>query len=498
MKKKIKFFCCFVLLLVLSIPIFSQGPGEPFHPMTAPGSRHINRVNTQYFAHKLFWKNPSNTTYNDIYLSPDSSLVISLDSRALVLSGYDSSRIFNDLSLILIGTLEHHTKYYWRVVEHNGSCLTIGPIWYFISEGYRFNYWSDDFSNGLSNYTVNPPGGYWGISYSSNAGGTIPELEHNNLMSGTSYLILNDFFDLSPNINPLSFRYSFDYWFGAGLIGLAYSLDEGITWIPFWQQVVNENIPPTLVSTESVPNENYVKLSLFSSNIYGYWYVDDLILDSPLTVPAPPGQIQVLADTSTRRVFLNWSPGFGIDPIAGYKIQRKIGLPNSSSAYQTISEVGPYTLSFEDSTVQLNAIYTYRIQTKLGWGGVTTWSNEATAYVPDIPTSVKTKTELASEFSLEQNYPNPFNPTTKIKYSIPTVTLRQAQSDILVTLKVYDVLGKEVATLVNEERQQGTYEIEFNGTGLPSGIYFYQLKGADPESSSGQGFVETKKMLLLK
>ncbi|MCW9094309.1 MAG: T9SS type A sorting domain-containing protein, partial [Ignavibacteriaceae bacterium] len=66
------------------------------------------------------------------------------------------------------------------------------------------------------------------------------------------------------------------------------------------------------------------------------------------------------------------------------------------------------------------------------------------------------------------------------------------------TLKVYDLLGREVAVIVNEEKPTGTYEVEFDGTGLPSGIYFYQLKGADPESSSGQGFVETKKMLLLK
>ena len=100
-------------------------------------------------------------------------------------------------------------------------------------------------------------------------------------------------------------------------------------------------------------------------------------------------------------------------------------------------------------------------------------------------------------FSLSQNYPNPFNPVTKIKYSIPSVTLRQVQSDILVTLKVYDLLGREVATLVNEEKPAGEYEVEFNAVShsgnvqnLPSGIYFYQIK-------AGQ-FSETKKMVLLK
>lgn len=93
-------------------------------------------------------------------------------------------------------------------------------------------------------------------------------------------------------------------------------------------------------------------------------------------------------------------------------------------------------------------------------------------------------------FSLYQNYPNPFNPSTKIKYSIPSVTLRQAKSDIHVSLKVYDILGNEIATLVNEEKPAGTYEVTWYAEGLPSGVYFYQLKAGE--------FVSTKKMLLLK
>ena len=92
-------------------------------------------------------------------------------------------------------------------------------------------------------------------------------------------------------------------------------------------------------------------------------------------------------------------------------------------------------------------------------------------------------------FDLNQNYPNPFNPSTKIKYSV--------NSTQKVTLKVYDLLGREIATLVNVEKPAGEYEVEFNAAShsgevrnLPSGIYFYQLK-------AGQ-YVETKKMVLLK
>ncbi len=90
--------------------------------------------------------------------------------------------------------------------------------------------------------------------------------------------------------------------------------------------------------------------------------------------------------------------------------------------------------------------------------------------------------EIPSKFTLEQNYPNPFNPSTTIIYSIPNLEF--------VTLKVFDVLGNEVATLVNEEKTVGSYEVEFNAANLSSGIYFYKLQTGS--------FVETKKMLLLK
>jgi len=85
-------------------------------------------------------------------------------------------------------------------------------------------------------------------------------------------------------------------------------------------------------------------------------------------------------------------------------------------------------------------------------------------------------------FILKQNYPNPFNPSTTIKYQIPELSI--------VTLKVYDVLGSEVATLVNKEKPAGYYNINFNASSLPGGIYFYKLHAGS--------FVKTKKMVLMK
>ena len=89
---------------------------------------------------------------------------------------------------------------------------------------------------------------------------------------------------------------------------------------------------------------------------------------------------------------------------------------------------------------------------------------------------------IPENFLLDQNYPNPFNPITRVQYAIA--------NNQFVTLKVYDVLGKEVETLVNEEKPVGTYELNWNAANLPSGVYFYRFQAGS--------FVETKKMILLK
>jgi len=100
------------------------------------------------------------------------------------------------------------------------------------------------------------------------------------------------------------------------------------------------------------------------------------------------------------------------------------------------------------------------------------------AYSPEVEVEVS----LPLEYSLEQNFPNPFNPTTTIRYAIP--------EDNFVSIKLYDVLGNEVAVLVNEYKSIGEHKVDFNAVGLSSGIYFYYLKSGD--------FTEIKKMTYLK
>jgi hypothetical protein len=115
-----------------------------------------------------------------------------------------------------------------------------------------------------------------------------------------------------------------------------------------------------------------------------------------------------------------------------------------------------------------------------------------TIFVRGTTDSVLTNTKnnnIVKNYSLYQNYPNPFNPTTKIGWVSPVSSWQ--------TLKLYDVLGNEVATLVNEEKPAGNYEINFDGSNLSSGVYFYQLK-ATPGGGQAGSLVVTKKMLLLK
>ena len=108
----------------------------------------------------------------------------------------------------------------------------------------------------------------------------------------------------------------------------------------------------------------------------------------------------------------------------------------------------------------------------------------STTVAGDVATSVLEPGSdvLPKVFALQQNYPNPFNPTTTIQFALPT--------ESQVVLKIYNLLGREVATLVNEELQPGKYKVDFEANGLPSGVYFYRIQAG--------GFSKTRKLTLLK
>jgi hypothetical protein len=183
-----------------------------------------------------------------------------------------------------------------------------------------------------------------------------------------------------------------------------------------------------------------------------------------------------------KAIQLNWSTATETNN-SGFEILRFAQNDNESEKIGFVPGFGtttePKSYSFVDENV-ITGIYKYRLK-QIDFDGTFTYSNEIDVVVDFTP----------KEFVLYQNYPNPFNPSTTIKFEIPG----QARNDnVLVTLKVYDILGNKVATLVNEEKQPGVYVVEFDlesGIRNPaSGIYFYQLKAGS--------FCHTKKMILLQ
>jgi photosystem II stability/assembly factor-like uncharacterized protein len=132
-----------------------------------------------------------------------------------------------------------------------------------------------------------------------------------------------------------------------------------------------------------------------------------------------------------------------------------------------------------DFNPQINSLYIKGNYLFAGTNSFGIWK----ASLADLVTDVKDKNnEIPSKYTLEQNYPNPFNPTTIIKYDISEAGF--------VSLKVYDILGREVQTLVNNYKNKGTYEVNFNGSNLASGVYLYKLKAGS--------FTSIKKMMLIK
>jgi photosystem II stability/assembly factor-like uncharacterized protein len=124
----------------------------------------------------------------------------------------------------------------------------------------------------------------------------------------------------------------------------------------------------------------------------------------------------------------------------------------------------------------------YFINNLTGWATLYNSSNILRTTTGGVSFISNISNEIPSEYYLYQNYPNPFNPATNIKYQI------SKKSNVVI--KIFDILGKEIATLVNEKQTQGTYEVSFDGINLPSGIYFYRITAGD--------FSDIKRMILLK
>ncbi len=181
------------------------------------------------------------------------------------------------------------------------------------------------------------------------------------------------------------------------------------------------------------------------------------------------------------------------DPITGIGWYEGSGWPSGPAPgdHRYLITSGPFNLAAEDTQEIGIAIFMARGD---DYFQSITSLRQATVYLQRfyngaLVTDTEDKPETPSKFSLEQNYPNPFNPVTIIKYTL--------QQQAKVKLKVFDILGREVTTLVNSIQESGRHNIDFNASSLASGVYFYRIEAVPVNGQSGN-FVQTKKMVLLK
>jgi len=184
--------------------------------------------------------------------------------------------------------------------------------------------------------------------------------------------------------------------------------------------------------------------------------------------------------------------------VIGGQIQKNATNDGWTSAYFSIRNLqsgdSVHAQKFQNNaSVQLNGVRSIMFQNGkmivLGFQLVNagTQTNWLRKYTVGSIVGIDPNHENVTQYSLSQNYPNPFNPQTKIKFAVPTNVKGQTSN---VKLIIYDLLGREVTTLVNEELRPGTYEADWDGLNYSSGVYFYKIISGD--------FVETKKMVLMK
>lgn len=315
------------------------------------------------------------------------------------------------------------------------------------------------------------------------------------------------YFNTLAVFNGVNSNWAMECYFDAGGAGRIFggsSIPESFNWIENeWQFValsvslmndvarfyLDNNLVHTWQWTDGIFGGGS-PLSIEASCFFGATPNDEMYIDNyvfnepPLTPPPLYGPTNLLAEEIFNpfpQVKLTWQDNSGYEH--AFNVLRKDGLPFGPGSFKPIGTAPQNATVYIDSTVVVDSTYTYAGFAYNVYGFSDT-SNFATIILK--PVNVTPVNQVVNSFSLWQNYPNPFNPKTSIQYVI--------DSQQFVTLKVYDILGNEIATLVNEDKPAGEYEVEFNASSgignLVSGIYFYKLKAGN--------FIQTKKMILLK
>jgi hypothetical protein len=235
----------------------------------------------------------------------------------------------------------------------------------------------------------------------------------------------------------------------------------------------------SLFRSDSTTTDTVKTLSGFSEGRKEYWRVRAKNVagfsswnQSSLTTKLLPPTNLVLQNSASNEITLTWNDNSSRED--GYVIER---MQNSETSFTLLDTSKGSAKQFTDKNVGQGLTYTYRIK---AYNSVSEsdYSNEASLTLVGL----KEEKEIPTEYSISQNYPNPFNPITKLKFALPQTSLTK--------IIIYDLLGREVQTLINKELDAGYHGVNFNAYNFPSGIYFYKIHLGD--------FINTQKMVLMK
>jgi hypothetical protein len=452
--------------------VVTFGPPCPIDPPSNPSPAN-GATGLPLTGNTASWTNGAGATQIEIWFGEIGNLV----------QVYNGAPI-TSVSLAPFEPLDYNTSYGWQIKGKNDTCTVAGPIWSFTTLQDPFlSEFCDDFAN-LNNWTIVGPLGLtnWSASSGSTSGGTPPELYMSWTPSFVGVSTLRSV--VMPNfLNNTQVNYEFKFyldWYAnpSGVVTLGMTYDGGATSIPFYTLTnPTADVGPIVVqgtfTTPATGSENGQIQITYNGNSFNINWIafDDVCLDWVIPVELT----SFAAASNGEDVELSWTTTTETNN-QGFQIERASSSTTPVQGWEQVGYVAgfgtttePKAYSFIDSELEAGN-YTYRLK-QIDFDGTFSYSDE-----------VNVEVEIPIVYALEQNYPNPFNPSTTIKYSIP--------EEGFVKLAVYNMLGEEVATIVNASRKAGRYEVNFNATGLASGVYVYRIEAAN--------YIASKKLMLMK
>ncbi len=426
------------------------------------------------------WTNGAGTTQVEVFFGPAGNMT----------SVYSGAPI---TQYAIQGPLMYATTYNWKVVCKNDTCAGApAATWAFttMDDPSLVTVFEDHFENGTTNWNITNDGGtcVWLVftpPYPNTY--TLPNIDGGVLSAdvdecGSGSTLLSTATLVTP-INVSQYQtvmLYYDTHFNAldaddkGYVDI--SIDGGTNWVNVKTYDGVDFVGHEAVDISSVAGLQDNVLIRFVSIQPGwdwYWALDNVVVIASNVIPVE--FTTFAASVNENSVNLNWATATETNN-KGFEVQRK-----TNGNYQVVGFIQGHGTSTERNSynfvdANLDAgNYTYRLR-QVDFDGTSAFSSEVDAIV-----------EMPKVFSLEQNYPNPFNPSTQINFSLAV--------DSKVSLKVFDVLGQEVMSLINGQIAAGKHNVKFNAAGLNSGVYFYRI---DATGIDGKNFSSVKKMILTK